>query len=147
MKTAKRPAILSDYDREQRAWEAFVEKVGGFHELKRKFPGAEKREVRVTIQRFEGNPHHHVQIKEEDNPVWDAERGDWWSTFHDSNGRGAQFSCKFFSQANAEKFIKLIWVDWFKPSTHKLEDESTFGRAHSTGLQSKFDKWSAKAGD
>lgn len=147
MKTAKRTAILKDYDRGAEAWNRFVDRVGGFHLLKRKFPGKAKREVTVKIHRFPGNPHYHVEIKEEDNPVWDAERADWWSTFHDRNGCGATFSCKFFKLANAEKFVKLIWGDWFKPETHRLEDGDTFGGANSTTLQKKFEKWSAKVGD
>lgn len=144
---AKRPAILSDYDRGQRAWLAFVEREGGFQSVQRKFPGKEKREVSVKIHGFPGNPHYHVEIQEEDNPVWDAERVVWWSTFHDSAGRGASFSCKFFKLSNAEKFVKLIWSDWFKPETHRLEDGDTFGGANSTPLQKKFEKWSSKVGD
>lgn len=143
----KAKKVLSNYDREARIWSAFVDRVGGYHMLTRKFPGPEKREVQVSIRQFPGNPHHHVEIAEEDNPVWDDERASWWSTFHDDAGRGARFSCKFFSRGNAEKFVKLIWEDWFKPETHKLEDSGTFSGARTTRLQKKFDQWSSKVGD
>jgi hypothetical protein len=144
---AKGRKVVSDYDRGQRAWLSFVSRVGGFGCLKRKFPGEERRKVSVRIHQFVGNPHYHVDITEEDNPVWDAERAHWWSTFHDSNGRGATFACKFFRRPNAERFVKLVWDDWFNPATHVLEDSGTFGGAHATTLQRKFEKWSAKIGD
>ncbi len=127
-------------------WEKYVEDHE--HPFKRKFPAEGLlRKVVVRVDRWPGNPHFHVSIKEEANPVWDEERSDWFETFWDDNGRGAEFSCKFWKRQNAEAYIKLIWKDWFKPETHKLTCASYEFTESKTTLQRKFDRWTAKAGD
>jgi hypothetical protein len=88
-----------------------------------------------------------VSIKEEDNPVWDEELSDWFSTYHDDNGRGAQFSVKFWKKSNAEAFVKLIWKDWFKTQTHQLVCGLFDFTEQKTPMQKKFDKWTSKMGD
>jgi len=127
-------------------WEKYVEDHE--HPFKRKFPAPGlRRKVVVRIDQFPGNPHHHVSIKEECNPVWDEERGDWFDTFWDDGGRGAEFSVKFWKLSNAEAFIKLIWKDWFKPETHRLMCANYEFTESRTSLQRKFDRWTSKVGD
>lgn len=141
-KTARQTSI--DYGK--LAWEVYVQ--SNERPFKRKFPQEGLlRKVVIRIDRWPGNPHYHVSIKEEANPVWDGERNDWFETFWDDGGRGAEFNCKFWKKENAEAFIKLIWKDWFKPTTHKLVCAATDFTEQKTSLQRKFDRWVAKAGD
>lgn len=137
--------MAKEIDHAKLRWEKYLED----HEFpfKRKFPCKDRRKVVVRIDQWPGNPHFHVSIKEEENPVWDEERGDWYSTFRDDNGRGAQFSCKFWKMVNADAFIKLIWKDWFKRETHILMCAATEFTETKTALQKRFDKWTSKVGD
>ncbi len=135
-----------EIDHGKLAWEKYRDD----HQLpfKRKFPQEGLlRKVVVRIDRWPGNPHHHVSIKEEANPVWDEERNDWFETFWDDGGRGAEFNCKFWKKQNSEAFVKLIWKDWFKPETHVLVCASTDFTEQKTALQRKFDRWTKKVGD
>lgn len=142
---SKKSSLDERIDHEKRRWEQYLEDHS--FPLKRKFPCDKRRRVIVRVDRWPGNPHHHVSIQEEPNPVWDDERGDWYETYYDSNGRGAEFSCKFFSSRNADAFIKLIWKDWFKPETHVLVCASSAFTETKTALQRKFDRWMKKVGD
>lgn len=142
---AKKSAVHREIDHDKLRWERYLE--DHHFPLKRKFPGTELRKVVVRIDQWPGNPHFHVEIKEEVNPVWDEEKIDWYDTYYDSNGRGAYFSVKFWKKANAEAFIKLIWKDWFKPETHKLVCANYDFTEQRSPLQKKFDKWTAKTGD
>lgn len=142
---AKKTPSLDSYDRDKLKWEKYLEDHP--FPLKRKFPGKDRRKVIVRIDQWPGNPHFHVSIKEEENPVWDEEKADWYDTYQDDNGRGAQFSVKFWKRKNADAFIKLIWNDWFKAETHILMCASTEFTETKTALQKRFDKWMTKVGD
>lgn len=142
---ARKTGLDEQMDHDKRCWEKYL--ANHPFPLIRKFPGDKPRKVTVRIDRWPGNPHYHVSIKEEPNPVWDDERADWYETYYDDSGRGAQFSCKFFSPKNADAFIKLIWKDWFKPDTHVLVCEAASFTESKKGLQRKFDKWTKKVGD
>lgn len=142
---ARKTSLDERIDHDKRRWEKYREDHS--FPLKRKFPCDKRRKVTVKVNRWPGNPHYHVEIEEEANPVWDEERGDWYETYYDDNGRGSHFSCKFFKSRNADAFIKLIWKDWFKPETHILVCVMAAFTETKTGLQRKFDRWMAKAGD
>ncbi len=130
------------FDRERRRWDTFME--NNARPWKRKFPGKEKRRVEISIQRFDGCPHSHVRIKEEANPVWDSEMGDWLETFYDEGGRGTTWDQKWYQLKNAHAFIKLVWQDWFSPKTHELIHDDASFTERSTSLQRKFNRWQGR---
>jgi len=107
---------------------------------KRKYPGKEKRQVRISVMRFSGiGVHYFVSIREEYNFIWDKKEKTWrepWYSYEDKKGRGQTFNSKFNTYAEAARYVKEILSEHFDMKTHKYEYEG-----EGTG------KWLYKDGD
>lgn len=65
-----------DYEANNQMFGGHLENIPEPHIYK--WPGCErKRTVTVRIMRWPGNPHYHVSVNQEDNPVWNSLPKEW----------------------------------------------------------------------
>jgi hypothetical protein len=83
----------------------------------RKFPGPEKREVRVQVVQL--MRHFHILIQEEFNPLWN---GTTWQEAHDDEqGRGKTFSeTRSVTRREAHAWITKTMSRHFSSKTHEV---------------------------
>ena len=99
--------------------------------LKRKYPGKEKRPVKISVSRFPGiGIHYFVSIREEYNYIWDKKDKDWrepWRSYEDKKGSGKVFVNKFNTYGAAANYVKKILSEHFDTKTHEwfYEGEGT----------------------
>ncbi|MFP4549948.1 MAG: hypothetical protein ACLFNT_04015 [Spirochaetales bacterium] len=97
--------------------------ISSFSNAKRWFdehPG-EKRRVFVSIGTFVGHGTHvHVTLKEEDEPVFEADAGEWVIPDNDERGAGKERMMKFHDRRRAEQWVEAAFAHEFSPDTHVL---------------------------
>jgi hypothetical protein len=100
---------------------------------KRKFPGKEKRKVKVSIGTFDfiGGIHYYVDLEEEDNPFmcrctdsFSPNRGLHEHRPHnDEEGRGKAFHNRFDTKTQAERWAVKKFKEEFSKKTHVLVEK------------------------
>jgi hypothetical protein len=97
----------------------------------------EPRRVFVTIGTFVGHGTHvHVVIREENEPIWDAEESRWIIPAHDPAGEGTERMMKFHDRKRAIQWVKATFETEFSKGTHVL-----------IWKQNPSQKWFYKEGD
>ncbi len=75
----------------------------------------------VSIGTFVGHGTHvHVILKEEDEPVFDAESSEWVIPENDELGTGVERMMKFHDRRRAEQWVEATFLQELSPDTHVL---------------------------
>ena len=81
----------------------------------------EKRPVKVSVHRYYGiGQHYWVTLREEENPIWDAEIGGWRQCWDDDKSKGRIESEQFLSLTSATLWVRKMQKKDYPPSRYKL---------------------------
>lgn len=89
----------------------------------RRWPSVVLRPVFVHIAVYDvvGGKHYYPDIKEQDNPIWNAKRECWQIAWDDEQARGRAFIHPGFNRLiDAHEWVASILAEHFPPTTHKV---------------------------
>jgi hypothetical protein len=82
---------------------------------------ARKRRVTAQVSFFHGTgAHFHVELTEEPNYLYDADRDQWVHPQGDSGGAGRHRFMKFRKEETARRWIHQVFNEEFSEETHQL---------------------------
>jgi hypothetical protein len=93
------------------------------------FYSSRPRPVRIKVVKYElcpGARHYYVDIKEEDDVVWDGRIKGWRKPWNNTNNYGKSFSSKFDNVVQAKEYINKTINENFNPKKHFLVFKDDF---------------------
>lgn len=97
------------------------------------------REIRITVGRFPGFPHHYVTLEEQDNLIWNPttkppyDSPCWQKAWDDEDARGRRFETKYVKPQYIDGWISRTLEENFTCAYHIRYEGSKYSKLYKDG--------------